>query len=338
MFQIADLIPKTSGSPARRLRGFLLGLLITMGALECLVRFNESLVEAASHRALTKVAIYGMHPRVDVLFLGTSRTQDGVSPDLVVQSLGDAAPDLGRVSGYNAAFTGSSLDALLALVPRFGFRGDLQVVVIELSEPQIINESVPWEEPQSAPITLEAHLGRRMRRVALVRHRKALLGENLGRLPSLLVFKASLRGWETKGSQQIASWLGHREPPASGFEPAIWVPRIFPGNGSRQLLPNHQDAVADRLAEIASQFRSHGTEVRFAVPPLSIGATNAPERRDLQSLFSEVARRSGCEVWDFSSARPPEKLFKDAGHLNRDGRAHYSKALGTSLAAVLKGR
>ena len=67
-------------------------------------------------------------------------------------------------------------------------------------------------------------------------------------------------------------------------------------------------------------------------------ATNAPERKDLQTLFAEVARRSGCEVWDYTAARPPEGLFKDAGHLNREGRAHYSRALGNRLAEALKDR
>jgi hypothetical protein len=328
-------IPDT---PERRLRTFLLGLVIAVLAMECLVRFNDPLFEAASHRALTKAAIFGMHPRVDVLFLGTSRTQDGVSPDLVSHALAEATPEMSGVSGFNAAFTGSSLDALLALVPRLGFRRDVRVVVVELSDPQIVNAPASWEEPTIAPKTLEERLGRWMRASALVRHRKAFLGDNLGRLPSLLVFGASLSGWETKASQQIASWLGHRESPASDFESTNWFPRIFRPDRMRQSLPDPQDLIADRVVELAARFRTRGIEVRFAVPPISAATTNAPERLDLQPLFSEVARRSGCEVWDFSSAHPPESLFKDAGHLNREGRAHYSKMLGILLAPVLKGR
>jgi hypothetical protein len=132
--------------------------------------------------------------------------------------------------------------------------------------------------------------------------------------------------------------LGHREAPASGFESTNWVPRIFRADRMRQSLPDHQDLIADRVVELAARFRTRGIEVRFAVPPISAAATNAPERLDLQPLFSEVARRSGCEVWDFSSAHPPESLFKDAGHLNREGRAQYSKMLGIQLAPVLKVR
>ena len=338
MKPVSDLPASTPGSPARRLGGFLLGLLILVSAIEWGMRYNDSLFEAASHRALTKVAIFGKHPQVEVLFLGTSRTQDGVCPELASQALRETAPDLGSVQGFNAAFTGSSLDALLALVPRFGFRRDLRLVVIELSEPQIVNEPAPWEEPSSTPTTLEERLGLWTRHFAVVRHRKVFLGDSLGRLPALLVFGASLGGWETKGSQQIGSWLGRKEPPASGFDPSLWIPHRFVGGAPEQPLTSPRDAVADRLAEVARRFRSRGIEVRFAVPPLSATVMDAPERRDLRPLFAEVARRSGCEVWDYSAARPPEGLFKDAGHLNREGRAHYSRSLGDRLAEALKGR
>ena len=335
--QMTDCQPNRKDLPGRRLGWFLLGLLGVLLMLEGLVRFNDSLFEAASHRALTKVAVFGMHPRVDVLFLGTSRTQDGISPELVSRALGENDPDLQHLSGYNAAFTGSSLDALLALVPRFGFRGDVRVVVIELSEPQIINQAASWDEPQSVPTNFEERLGRGIRSVALIRHRKAFTGDNFGRLPTLLLFGPSLGGWETKGSQQIASWVGRKEPHANGFQPSNWSPRIFMSDDSREPLPEHLEQVANQLAEVAGSFKSRGIIVCFAVPPLAPQATRAPERRELQSLFSEVSRRSECQVWDFSATRPAEGFFKDEGHLNQQGRAHYSKALGDRLARVLKG-
>jgi len=334
-----DPIPLALPGPAaRRLGRFLLGLLGILGVIEGTMRLREPIFQAASHRALTKAAILARRPEVGVIFLGTSRTQDGVNPDLVGRAIEERSPGLGRVPGFNAAFTGSSLESLLALVPRFGFRPDLRLVVIELSAPQIVNDPAPWEETLVAPKTLEERLGRTMRHVALVRHRKALLGDGLGRLPALLVFGDALGGWETKGSQQLASWLGHREPPATGFDPSPWTPGRFTGDAPRRSLDPSADQVADRLAEVARRFRSHGVGVRFAVPPLSEHAADAPERRDLQPLFAEVARRSGCEVWDFTAARPPEAFFKDAGHLNREGRAHYSRALGQRVADALENR
>ena len=108
----------TSG-PAGRLAWFVTGLFVLLLALELFERRHSAFIAAASHRGLTKVAMFEQHPRVDVLFLGTSRTQDGVSPDLVTRGLRAAAPELGDLPGFNAAFTGSSLGALVSLAPRF---------------------------------------------------------------------------------------------------------------------------------------------------------------------------------------------------------------------------
>src|SRR5690242_18393269 len=164
-----------SASPARRLVYFVVGLLVFLGALELVVRRNSALFAAGSHRALAKVATFERHPRVEFLFLGTSRTQDGVSPDLATRALAEIAPELGEVPGYNAAFTGSSLDALISLVPRFGFRSDLRVVVIELSDAQIFNQPAPWDEHEPANVTIEDHLAKRLRAIQFIRYRTAFL-------------------------------------------------------------------------------------------------------------------------------------------------------------------
>src|SRR5262245_45425509 len=98
-----------------RLATFLIGVLVLVLALEVFERRYSELFAAATHRGLTKAAMYDRHARVNVLFLGSSRTQDGVSPDLVTRALQQAAPDLGELPGFNAAFTGSSLGMLLSL-------------------------------------------------------------------------------------------------------------------------------------------------------------------------------------------------------------------------------
>src|SRR4051812_912245 len=60
--------------PAGRLVWFVVGLLLILAAVEAFERRHETFIAAASHRGLTKVAMFARHPRVDVLFLGSSRT------------------------------------------------------------------------------------------------------------------------------------------------------------------------------------------------------------------------------------------------------------------------
>jgi hypothetical protein len=325
-----------SSTPAARLLWFVTGLLLILASVEVFERRHTALIVAASHRGLTKVAMFDRHPRVNLLFLGTSRTQDGVSPDLVTRGLRVIAPELGELPGFNAAFTGSSLGALISLAPRFEGRRDVRVVIIELTDPQIFNEAAPWDEPVRPAVTLEDQLADAAAHARVVRYRKALLAGNLGRLPSVLAAE-SLGGWETKGSEQLASWLGRRESPASGFVADRWTPERF---GASSAGPPIADAAVDEVAEqlgaLSRRFRGRGIIPVFAVPPLSAGEREAPERQALRTLFAAVARRGLCEVWNFASLDLPDAYFRDASHLNREGRAQYSEALARELARVLK--
>ncbi len=328
---------ETPPEAIRRLVYFVLGLLLAVVALECFVRANSSLFAAASHRALTKVAIFEKHPRVDFLFLGTSRTQDGVSPVLMTRALREISPELGDVPGYNAAFTGSSLDSLIELVPHFGFRRDLKLVIIEVSSPQILNEPAPWKESEIPPVSVEDKLRNAAGNFHFIRYRKAFLSDNLGRLPALLIFPRSLSGWETKGKDQVASWLGREEQSANGFDAKIWTPELCTTASPAQKLDAINDAVANQLVAVARQFQEHGIKVAFAVPPMT-RALDAPEKKSMKPLLVEIARRSECEVWNFAPLTLPDHFFRDPSHLGTVGRAHYSKALALQAAHLLKGK
>ena len=320
----------------KRLIAFVAGVLVLVLALEVFERRHDALFAAATHRGLTKAAMFDRHERVNIVFLGSSRTQDGVSPDLVTRALQQIAPEFGELPGFNAAFTGSSLAMLISLAPRFDTRGDVRVAVIELSEPQVFNEAAPWAPVESKETSLEGRLAAGLQHVSVVRYRKALIGANLGRLPSLLA-ASSLGGWETKGSEQLASWMGKREPAATGFDASRWQPEIFTSAASPVAIDDAASAAADQLAQLSARYRAHGIVPIFAVPPLSEPEREAPERQaSLRSLFSEVARRGACEVWNFAPVVLPDAFFRDASHLNREGRAQYSEALAHEIARVLK--
>ena len=324
--------------PTWRLVAFVAGVALLLCALELLVRHKAALFEGASHRALAKAAMSETHPRVDLLFLGTSRTQDGVSPALVTRALGELAPALEGFHGYNAAFTGSSLDTLRSIAPRYQTREGLGAVIIELSDPQISNDPSPWEQAVPTSVTFEDKLARQLRKLALIRYRTAFLTDNLGRLPALLLFAPSLGGWETRGVDQVASWLGRKEPAATDFDARLWAPEVFtPAAPPRKLTAAH-DIVATRLADLARSFMDHGIRVAFAVPPLTRRWQPAPERDEMRPLFSEVARRGGCEVWNYAALPLLDDFSRDPSHLNSRGRAHWSRALAQPIARLFEGR
>lgn len=328
----------TASPHRRRLAAFVAGLVVLLVALELAVRRWEPLFEAASHRALAKVAMCERHERVDFLFLGTSRTQDGVSPALVSRAFEERHPGLAGLRGFNAAFTSSSLDALEALVGRLLSRPGLRIVVLELSDPQRVNPATPWTGAPPDTRSMEGRLAEAAREIRVVRHRSAFLSDNLARLPALLLFAPALGGWEVKGGEQIASWLGRREKPPVDFDADRWRPVVLAPGGGGKALPEEDSKTAERFAAVARKYRERGIPVVFASPPLSAEWSPAPERDAMKPLFAEIATRSGCEVWDFSSLPLDRRFFRNPSHLGTEGRAHYSYALAAEIARVTGGR
>jgi hypothetical protein len=324
--------PALPGRPELQLLRFALGLALLLGALEVLVRRNIPLFEGASHRMLAKVAMFGEQRRVDFLFFGTSRTQDGLAPRLVCRHLAELSPEFKELAGFNAASTGSNYEDLLTVAPRYLQRPGLRAVIIELSPPHLSN-------PSSLPPVVEAEttapdrLARALKQVALIRYRTAFLTDNLGRLPALLCFSSRLSGCETRGSEQLAAVLGWPESSPQGFDAQLWEPTVIVAPGKPTPLSPELETAAGQITALAQTYTEQGIRVIFSVPPLTARHQPAPERDTLKPLFSEVARRTGCEVWDFAAQPRPDKFFKDSSHLTRkDGRAHWSYALAQQLA------
>jgi hypothetical protein len=323
-------------SPARRLACFVGGLGLILALLEGAMRWQPGLFEAAAHRALAKAFMFDQHKNVSLLFLGTSRSQDGVSPPLVTRALKELAPELGNQPGFNAAFTGSSLDALASLTPRFASRQGLRFAVIELSGPQTSNGAALLDEDTSDDPGVEGQLSRIASAAKLVRYRKAFVPENFTRLAKMLLFGASLSGWETETRDQWNSWRGKPEAAAEKFDPGLWTPEILDSHGEAQKLSRKNEAICQQLVALAQSYADHGIPLAFAVPPLTAKWKANSESKSLPLLFSEVARRTGCEVWNYSARPIPENFFSNPSHLGPKGRAHYSAALAVQLARRLK--
>jgi hypothetical protein len=312
-------------TPARRLLLFVSGLAAVAVSLEWQVRAHEPVFAAATNRALAKAALLDAHGPVDVLFFGTSRLQDGVSPEVFSAALGEPT-----VSAFNLAFTSSSLPSLERLAQRYADRPGLRLVFLELSTPQLENGGPVWEE--SAPVgqDVEGRLTSWVHgEVRTIAHRQAFVEDNVVRLPALLWFAPALDGSETRVADQLAAFLGHREPRPEGFDPQAWEPvRWSPGDAVVGDGPPLPDARVDRLAGLAQDYRAHGVRTVFVVPPLTQRFEPAEERgHAMKSLFARLAKASGAEVWDYSSLPLPDRFFRGESHLNRRGRASLSEAL-----------
>ena len=311
--------------PTQRLAAFAVGVLALLGGCELWVRSHEALFRAATHRALAKAALLDRQGPIDVLFIGTSRTQDGVSPRIFSQRLaaiGVASP----VRAFNLAFTSSSLETLEYLAGRYAARQGLKLVVLELSLPQLKNETPPWESPSHPPGTWEDGLFEGLeKRIRLVALRKALLGENLIRLPGLVFFPHKLDGSEVMLTDQLWRALDRGSDPSVPDEADSWRPRVvLPARAPEGTV---ESPWVPRMARIARSFAERRTRVVFVVPPLA--GADASDERDptMKKMFADLATASESEVWDFSEQTHSDDFFRGATHLSEKGRSAFSRAL-----------
>lgn len=316
---------------------FVVGLIGFLAALDILVRNNQGIFEGASHRMLAKLATYERKSKVDYLFFGTSRTQDGIAPRLVSDHLQEISPEFNDLVGFNAAAPGESIDDLIALAPRYLDKPGLRVVFIELSGPHFSNEPTLPATSKASPATVEAGLAAFLQNLYVIKYRTAFRPGNLGSIVSLLLFSSSMSGSESRLNDYLAAWMGKHESLPENFNENLWLPDIILPQKTIASSNEETNKTAEKIVKLSNLFQENGIKVIYLVPP----ATSAylPERESLASLYQVLARRSKAETWNFITLPIPNHFFKDPTHLSKnEGQPHWSYAIASQLAKVLQAR
>jgi hypothetical protein len=294
-----------------RLLRYVAGICAVLALTEGGFRLWAVELSASLSRAGTKAALLEKQGRVEVLFFGTSRLWDGISPRAF------SAPFPG-VHAFSLAASGANLGTLEVLARRFAHRPGLRLAFVELSSPQLD----PSPSQEAAPTGLEAVAARYS---ALVANRGALRGDSLERLPGLLLYPRRLDGSELHPAEQIAAILAH--PPQAPDQTGT------PYDNLRTVSPNYaagsaarEDPSGARLLAVGRELRSASVAVVFVVPPLH--ACELPE--EIGPAAALVS--SEFPVWNYQSAELPAEDFRDCGHLNAKGRTAFSRSLAAEAA------
>lgn len=326
-----------TNNPATALLSFICGLLVFLAVIELIAANNPSIFEGASHRMLAKLAMFERKSKVDYVFFGTSRTQDGIAPRLVTQHLQELSPELNTAVGFNAAAPGESIDDLLNLAPRYLDKAALKVVLIELSTPHLANEpSLPQSTDLSSP-TLETGLAAALQNLNFIKYRTAFRPGSVGSIISLLLFSSSMSGSESRVSDLIAAWRNQTEAYPENFDEIMWAPQIISPQKTVVSITDEQNKVADKLISLAQTFQKNNIQVIFYVPPAS--SAILPERTNWTAFYHELSRRTQADIWNFAALPLPADFFKDPTHLSRhQGQSHWSYALASQLAKRLRAK
>ena len=303
---------------ARRLGTYLVGLALLLGGAEGLVRGREADFEAAAHRARFKARLVRAQEHLDWVAVGTSRLNDGLSPA--------ALP--GR--GFNASVPSSSLQAQAFLAEAALARGDVRLLLLELSGPQLMRPDDAELAPGPAAALADLE-GRLLASSHLVTWRRALVLENLPRLFAL----AAPRGYD--GSEWFRTrWLLERWRPGHVPTPPLDAPTVrcgAPGGAPADYRPAVEAWVA-----LARRARERGVAVRFLAPPLAEARRDEACGPTWQGTWDEVAAATGAPVWDFGCAAAQTLLFHDGhDHLSYEGRLALNARLAPLVEAALRG-
>jgi len=130
-------------------------------ALEIFERHNAALIMRApfASRFSPRWRCSRKHPRVELLFLGTSRTQDGVSPDLGHAGIETIAPENWATFRVQRGVHGIKPGRADVAVPRFGYPERFAASWSSTSDAKFQRSRTVGTSRPNASVTLEDKLG-----------------------------------------------------------------------------------------------------------------------------------------------------------------------------------
>jgi hypothetical protein len=315
-------------------------LAVVFLVVEGVFRAGDSVFRAASHRVLSKAELLDRHGSVELLFVGSSRSNDAIAPAVVSHSFNQQHPSI-LLHGFDLTVRLSSKAIQAYLVDRFAERAALRVVFLEVSAPQLAELPLDLPLALSTPlfksVPMEVWLtGQLSRAVRMYELRRAFIPENLLGALSLVTLSPAFDGSEVLGTEFVEAVRGR--PSAGVPSKTEWTPTVvavpavnIAAPGEHVLPPQvitalaHYKALHTRLSDV-------GVRVVFWIPPLRADPL-APERSaDYQMLLAEIARTTRAPIWDFAAEPTPSSWMRDAGHMNLTGKHAFSWSFGQHLA------
>ncbi|MDP3152097.1 MAG: hypothetical protein Q8N23_05470 [Archangium sp.] len=306
--------------PSRRLLLLAATVLGLLFALEVLCRVQPEGLAAVAHRVRFKLALLHEKGPVDFVALGTSRSNDGLSPSLL---------QLG--TGFSAATPSSSLPTLEFQAAHLGAQ---KRVFVELSRPQGDPTAMDADSTPAAGSWAGDPIGEWLHQhSALLQVRRAFALENLPRVLGLLA-ASSLDGSEWFRSRQLVETFRPPSPPEGVADDAAWRPQRFEVPPEPPELDEDGARVLVGYERALASLKAQGARVVLVGPPVGSGLRAeecTPERNRLRHT---IALRTVTPLLDFTCAEVDDRWFVDGEHLSSPGRAKYSKALGDAARAL----
>lgn len=296
--------------------GFLFIILIS---LELLFNFSSVIFSNTTDRVKLKSAMFEFRGETEVLFLGSSRFKDGISPKLYSRHLLETSVKDWR--GFNGAITGANIERLEYFFNKAVEKEGLKYIVIEVSMPQLSRKT---EDVEAELKDLDSKLSDFFaEKSKLVKWRKSLRFDNLKNIPAI-VFSDYMEGSELYRKGAFSDFFDDDKVIVDTSILSTWEPSIiYPNNETFQ--NEKHNFVLRAFQKMVDKAKAKNVHVVLVIPPLVNDKKIKESEKEILDLYQSVANLTQSKIFNFAELNIPETYFRDKdSHLNKEGRYLFS--------------
>jgi len=297
-------------------------------SLELTVRYHEDSVFALQEKALIKLQMFLLRGQTDITFIGSSRTQDGIEPDVISKTLADSDPSLQNIRVFNSGSASASLDKLYFLAIKALDKANLKIMAIEVSQPQLADlKWAPSFYSEQPATDTEDFLQKALSKYSyIVRYRKSFRLGNLLRSPVLMMADYS-DGTEIFRRGNAKQWLADSHIDLTEDDKQHWQSKLFIPSTIKP--PATSEKYINTYLSIAEKAREKGIKLILYTPPVTEGEMKKECDQQYQDTYKELASIIQAPLILHSCQKLRKVFFynNDHSHLNKIGRTVWSKTL-----------
>ena len=270
--------------------------------------------------------------QTEVLFLGTSRFMDGVSPKIVMINVNKSFNS--KWSGFNAGTTGSNTKRLELLFNRAIEKEGLKNIVIEISLPQIKGGSLGFgtiEDSTDFEGTLQNLV---IENSNLVKWRKSFRIQSLVNMGAILASN-QLQGSEIFRKSFVKDYLKKDKIQTSNKEMIKLKPtKIIPTD---EIITASKTEFEETILRMQKTAEDKKVNLTFIIPPLVNKRKAKETQNEVLKQYQRIANITGLLIYNYSDLEFAQSLFRDKdSHLNKHGRFIFSTLLAQSITESIQ--
>lgn len=317
---------------------YLLAVIVLFASMEIAMRTHEAAVASLQDGVLLKMRMFLTRDKTDILFLGTSRTQDGINPTLIAEEMGKLDVNWKDARAFNGAAAGGSLMRLDYCVDKAITKPGLRLLGLELSDAQLADHRLwsPSPNADKEPTNFEERLQQGLSDYSyIIRYRKTFRLENALKYPFLMFpniddgtrWFGQVGGFAKKGPN-----LNGSDQQALTF---IRVTQTLPVDASN-LFPASERFISV-YRQMAEKARNRGIQVFLYMPPVRGTAHVECDEAHLQ-IFQRIAEGAQVPLLYYACQNFPPRYFADDSHMTVEGKDIWSTQLAKDLVEVVDGQ